>query len=151
MYGTIVVGTDGSATATSAVRRAAQLAAQSAEPLVVVSAYEPVSEARLLGERRAAPADVAWSINPQEDVEALLSAARQIAESEGAKDVRTSAIAAVPSEAILDIAQKSNAGLIVVGSLGMRGATRFLMGSVPNRVAHHAPCDVLIVRTDDRA
>jgi nucleotide-binding universal stress UspA family protein len=34
-----------------------------------------------------------------------------------------------------------------VGNKGMRGAKRFLLGSVPNKVAHHASCDVMIVRT----
>ena len=42
----------------------------------------------------------------------------------------------------------TRADLIVVGNQGMTGARRFLLGSVPNRVAHHTPCDVLIVKTD---
>ena len=36
----------------------------------------------------------------------------------------------------------------MVGNQGMTGAKRFLLGSVPNRIAHHSPCDVLIVKTD---
>ena len=36
----------------------------------------------------------------------------------------------------------------VVGNKGMTGATRFLLGSVPNKVSHHVPCSVeCIVRT----
>ncbi|HYM58651.1 MAG TPA: universal stress protein [Solirubrobacteraceae bacterium] len=33
------------------------------------------------------------------------------------------------------------------GNRGMTGAKRFLLGSVPNKVSHHAPCSVLIIRT----
>jgi nucleotide-binding universal stress UspA family protein len=31
----------------------------------------------------------------------------------------------------------------------MAAPTRFVLGSVPNRVSHHADCDVIIVRTGD--
>ena len=52
-----------------------------------------------------------------------------------------------PAETILDAAEEEAVDLIVVGNRGMRGAKRFLLGSVPNRVAHRAPCNVLIVHT----
>jgi nucleotide-binding universal stress UspA family protein len=52
-----------------------------------------------------------------------------------------------PADAIIDAAEEEGADLIVVGNRGMQGAKRFLLGSVPNRVAHHAPCSVLIVHT----
>jgi nucleotide-binding universal stress UspA family protein len=52
-----------------------------------------------------------------------------------------------PADAILDVAEELAAELIVVGNKGMTGAKRFLLGSVPNRVSHHAPCSVMIVRT----
>ena len=44
-------------------------------------------------------------------------------------------------------AEEKNADLIVVGNRGMTGASRFVLGSVPNKVSHHAPCSVMIVRT----
>ena len=52
-----------------------------------------------------------------------------------------------PADAILDVAEEINADLIVVGNKGMTGARRFLLGSVPNKVSHHAPSSVIIVRT----
>jgi nucleotide-binding universal stress UspA family protein len=52
-----------------------------------------------------------------------------------------------PADAILDVAEEQAADLIVVGNKGMTGAKRFLLGSVPNKVSHHAPCSVLIIRT----
>ena len=39
------------------------------------------------------------------------------------------------------------ADLVVVGNRGMSGMKRFILGSVPNKIAHHAPCSVLIVDT----
>ena len=52
-----------------------------------------------------------------------------------------------PADAILDVAEEQGADLIVVGNKGMTGAKRFLLGSVPNKISHHAPCSVLIIRT----
>ena len=52
-----------------------------------------------------------------------------------------------PADAILDVAEETGADLIVVGNKGMTGAKRFLLGSVPNKVSHHASCGVYIVRT----
>ena len=51
------------------------------------------------------------------------------------------------SDAILDVAEEQQADLIVVGNKGMTGAKRFLLGSVPNKISHHAPCSVMIIRT----
>ncbi|WP_309233282.1 universal stress protein [Conexibacter sp. W3-3-2] len=51
------------------------------------------------------------------------------------------------ADAILRIADEQGADLIVVGNKGMTGAARFLLGSVPNKITHHAPCNVLVVRT----
>jgi protein-tyrosine phosphatase len=55
--------------------------------------------------------------------------------------------AAAGFDAILDVAEEQDADLIVIGNKGMTGAKRFLLGSVPNKVSHHAPCSVLIIRT----
>ena len=52
-----------------------------------------------------------------------------------------------PGEVLLSEAEKLGADLIVVGNKGMTGARRFLLGSVPNKVSHHAPCSVFIART----
>ncbi len=62
-------------------------------------------------------------------------------------DVETMSREGDPADAILDVAEETGAELIVVGNKGMTGAKRFLLGSVPNKVSHHAPCSVLIIRT----
>ena len=146
MFRSIVVGTDGSETAAKAVRQAAELARSVGGVLEVVSAYEPVAASRLRRERSEAPEDVQWMVNAREDVEASLQAAVAEAEAIGVQ-CNTYARQGDPADAILDVAEERHADLIVVGNKGMTGAKRFLLGSVPNKVSHHAPCSVLIIRT----
>ena len=146
MFGSIVVGTDGSQTASEAVRQATELAKSVGASIDLVSAYEPVPTARLREEQTQVPRDLEWAVNPREDVEATLKdAADEI--KEGGVEVQTFAREGDPADAILDVAEERNAGLIVVGNKGMTGAKRFLLGSVPNKVSHHAPCSVMIIRT----
>src|SRR5919108_5898489 len=146
MFASIVVGTDGSQTAQEAVRQAVALAGQLGARLEIVSAYEPVSSARLREEARQVPEDLQWMVNPREDVDATLSEASERVEAAGLK-VTTYAREGDPADAILDVAEERSADLIIVGNKGMTGAKRFLLGSVPNKVSHHAPCSVLIIRT----
>jgi nucleotide-binding universal stress UspA family protein len=146
MFSSIVVGTDGSETAQEAVRQATELAARLAARIELVSAYEPVPERRLRDERRVMPEDLQWMVNPREDVTATLDAAVVGIEAAGV-EVRAHAREGDPADAILDVAEEEGADLIVVGNKGMTGAKRFLLGSVPNKVSHHAPCSVMIIRT----
>ena len=146
MFKSIVVGTDGSETASTAVRQAVDLAKQINARLELVSAYEPVSDQRLREERTEVPDDLQWMVNPREDVDATLQEAAELAKEAGV-DVETFARQGDPADAILDVAEEQNADLIIVGNKGMTGAKRFLLGSVPNKVSHHAPCSVLIIRT----
>ncbi|MDQ6837922.1 MAG: universal stress protein [Actinomycetota bacterium] len=150
-YETILVGTDGSETASLAVERAGELAGKFAARLVVVSAFHPLSEAEVEAERRGAPADIVWTINGKEAVDKILSDARRRAEAGGAADVVTMAIEGSASDVLLDTSEQVQASLIVVGSVGLTGAKRFLLGNVPGRVTHHAEVDVLVVRTDRAA
>jgi len=142
----IVVGTDGSETAAEAVRQATDLARLAAAQLTIVSAYAPVSQRRVEGEQQDLPADVQHEIGPREDVNLILDAAAAEAKKEGI-EVQTHPVEGDPAEAILKVAEEIGADLIVVGNKGMTGARRFLLGSVPNKVSHHAPCSVIIVRT----
>jgi nucleotide-binding universal stress UspA family protein len=146
MFSSIVVGTDGSDTAAQAVRQAVDLAQSVGAKLELVSAYEPVPSQRLREERREAPEDIQWAINPREDVDATLEAAATVARDAGVT-VAVYPRQGDPADAILDVAEERDADLIIVGNKGMTGAKRFLLGSVPNKVSHHAPCSVLIIRT----
>ena len=146
MFASIVVGTDGSQTAQEAVRQAVALARELGARLEIVSAYEPVSSGRLREEAQQVPADLQWMVNPREDVNDTLATAAQGLHDAGVS-VETHAREGDPADAILDVAEERGAELIVVGNKGMTGAKRFLLGSVPNKVSHHAPCSVLIIRT----
>jgi nucleotide-binding universal stress UspA family protein len=86
-------------------------------------------------------------VTAREDVDAKLREAKEIAEGAGVKEVNVHPREGDPADAILDVAEERSSDLIVVGNKGMSGAKRFLLGSVPNKVSHHAPCSVLIVRT----
>lgn len=130
-YRTIVVGTDGSPTATVAVEVAQKLAKRLRGKLVLVGALD------------------AYGVTRQPLQAALYEAA------ETARSKKVDAIAELiegtPGESILAAAIKHDADLIVVGNRGMGQATRFRLGSVPDWIAHDAPCDLLIVDTTGRA
>ncbi len=146
MFDSIVVGTDGSPTAGEAVRQAAELARGLGAKVYLVSAYEPVPYGRLRDERQQVPEDLQWMINPREDVERTLEEGAASLSDDGV-DVEVLAREGDPADAILDVAEEKKADLIVVGNKGMTGAKRFLLGSVPNKISHHAPCSVMIIRT----
>jgi nucleotide-binding universal stress UspA family protein len=147
MIASIVVGTDGSDTAGKAVHEAAELAKQLGASLEIVSAYEPVSRQRLREEQRQVPEDLQHMVGAREDVDATLREASEQLKEMGIEKVNVHAREGDPADAILDLAEEIGADLIVVGNKGMTGAKRFLLGSVPNKISHHAPCSVLIVRT----
>jgi nucleotide-binding universal stress UspA family protein len=142
----IVVGTDGSETAGEAVRQALDLAKLAGATLSIVRAYAPVPDRKVKDQQRDAPADVQYELNPREDVNLVLDAAAADARKEGI-EVQTHAVEGDPAEGILSVAEETKADLIVVGNKGMTGARRFLLGSVPNNISHHAPCSVMVVRT----
>jgi nucleotide-binding universal stress UspA family protein len=146
MFDRIVVGTDGSKTATQAVKTAIELAKLSKATLEIVSAYEPVPQSRLRDESEGISGDVAYNVNPREDVELVLGNAAAEAKKADV-DVITHPREGDPADAILDVAEENHADLVLVGNKGMTGARRFLLGSVPNKISHHAPCDVWIVKT----
>jgi nucleotide-binding universal stress UspA family protein len=141
VYKLIVVGTDGSGSATTAVRHAIALAKAVDAELVVVSAYP---EAPALSAESPPPRDI--PTGPGVDADAIASRAADEARAAGV-GVERCAQQGDPSEVILSVAEDRDADLVVVGNKGMAGVRRFLLGSVPNKISHHAPCSVLIVHT----
>ena len=136
MFEKILVGTDGSESATRAVARAVDIARQDGAQLVVVHAHPDPNVGYALADDDSPTLDKANEI------------VREI-ETKHAADiaVRTVVRAGEAAGVLLDVAEEEKVGLIVVGNKGMTGGRRFLQGSVPNRVSHHAKCDVLIVHT----
>jgi nucleotide-binding universal stress UspA family protein len=142
MYRSIVVGTDGSETAQRAVDQATRLADAVGGELHVVSAYEPVTD-RIAG----APEGAAkvWAIAPDAEVQALVGEVLASIKESGV-DATSHTVKGDAADALLEIAERVKADLIVVGNRGMHGMARVL-GSVPNKVSHRARCSVLIVAT----
>jgi len=140
----IVVGTDGSETAKVAVSEAVRLAKSLGAGVHLVSGYKPLRGAKIAG----APEGAAkvWAPLPDANVEAILSEAAAGIRMQDVQ-VETHAVEEEPADALLNVADKVGASMIVVGSRGMHGARRVL-GSVPNAVSHKASCNVLIVSTD---
>jgi len=140
MFSSLVVGTDGSGTASAAVRSATELAKMLSARLHVVTVYRPRA-VRTGG----VPDEYAQGIGPGDEADALLDDMCARARAAGV-DVEGHAETGDPAEAIVRVAEQEGADLIVVGNKGMSGVRRVL-GSVPNSVAHQAPCSVLIVQT----
>jgi nucleotide-binding universal stress UspA family protein len=158
MARSIVVGTDGSKPADAAVRRAAELANREGARLHLVTAFhdpqilqettvwtnEPkgvIDTGRSGGEPRTETVDL------REVAESVLKRAARDAVSQGI-EVETHAREGQPAEVIIDVAKQVQADLIVVGSRGLTGIKRFLLGSVSSKVSEHASCSVMIVRAD---
>jgi nucleotide-binding universal stress UspA family protein len=123
MYSRILVGTDGSATAAKAVDRAVQVAASTGASLTILSAGRP-------DRAKAAVAAEAARLG------------------EAAVAIDTLAVEGDPVEALVGAAADGGYDLLVVGNKGMTGVSRFFrLGSVPNKVTHQLPCNLLIVKT----
>jgi nucleotide-binding universal stress UspA family protein/nitrite reductase/ring-hydroxylating ferredoxin subunit len=126
-YHRILVGTDGSATARIAERTAVMLARAMDADLVIASAYR----------------------DDAQRVDAILAESARAAEADWPRVDRRSA-RGDPADVLVSLAQDEQADLVVVGNRGMTGKARFLLGSVPDKVSHSAPCDLLIVQTTSR-
>ena len=122
MYERILVGTDGSDTATRAVDRAIEVAAATGARVTILSAGR---------------ADRAQAVVDAE--QARLAGAGVALEGR--------AVTGDAATALVEEAERGGYDLLVVGNKGMTGASRFLLGSVPNKVSHHATVALLIVRT----
>jgi nucleotide-binding universal stress UspA family protein len=84
--------------------------------------------------------------SPGERAERVVADATEQAREEGVQ-VETHVTVGDAAHALLDVAEHQEADLIVVGNKGLNSPARFLLGSVPSKVVHHAPCHVLVVRT----
>lgn len=123
MYQRILVGTDGSKTAAKAVDRAVEVAGTTGASLTILTAARPERGTAVVEAEAARHADAGVTID-------------------------TKVVDKDPVRAIIEEASAGAFDLVVVGNKGMRGVGRFFhIGSVPNKVSHHLPCSLLIVRT----
>lgn len=146
-YHTVVVGYDGSSNADRAVETAAdQLRADG--KVHVVTAFHPEPTAALMKQLKELPQEYrhVWDPNAAEKERQHAALVRL---RERGVDCAGHVVADDPATAILDVARREGADLVVVGSRGLGGVQRFLRGSVSSRVSAHAPTNVLIVHEPD--
>jgi nucleotide-binding universal stress UspA family protein len=140
MTGIIVVGVDGSETAMRAAETAQGLAVSLGATLHVVTAFDSDrTEVYGSGSDR-------WIVSDAGEAEKVAKDVASRLRSEGL-NVTYSSARGKPAEALIKEAERFDAQMIVVGNRRMRGLGRVL-GSVANSVAHNAPCDVYIAKTD---
>ena len=123
-YRKILVASDGSATAHKAVDRAVEVAEHTGAEVTILTVGKLDKAARIASA----------------EAERVAAAAQQVT-------IATKTDDGDAAQIILDEAEQGRYDLLVVGNKGMTGAGRFLLGSVPNKISHHAPCALLIVRT----
>jgi len=147
LYSTIVVGTDGSDAANQALHHAGELArATGADKILIVTAVRRVGRAEVLHEMEQIPE----SFDAEPDLYAsdryVLEQAEQLMKPYGVA-TETHLIGDKPADALIDIAEKHDADLIVVGNRGHGAGTRLFLGSVSTKVVQHAhhKCAVLVV------
>ncbi|MBV9320844.1 MAG: universal stress protein [Mycobacterium sp.] len=148
-YQTVVVGTDGSQTSLHAVDRAAEIAAESNAKLIIATGYSTQRD-----DLRAA--DVlrgeAYMVQGNAPIYAILRDARNRAKASGVKSIEERPIKGAPVAALVDVAVKAKADLLVVGNVGLNARYAILgrLFSIPGKVSRRAKTDVLIVNTTGR-
>ncbi len=138
----ILVGYDGSENGDRALDRGIELAKQSKGELRIVVVADTMSYAAY------ASGGMYKTFNEQTKANAqnLASRALEMAKSAGVANVYASEEEGQPADMILTLATEYKVEVIIVGRRGMRGLTRFLMGSVSTAVINNAKCDVLVVK-----
>ena len=134
----ILVAYDGSESAHRALDQAAELAQSNGAEVSVVSVAEPLAQFGRAGAM----------LVPEEEQERLheLADAKKALTERGLSSAQVVERKGDAAEMIIDEAEKEDTDMIVMGTRGLNGAQRWLLGSVSSRVVQHAPCNVLVVR-----
>ena len=143
MIQNILVGVDGSRPSVEAAHYAMDLAEQTKAKLTflfVIETPQVIPVGPLSG--------YVTTLAPrsQEDVKKAEALVEQIAKERPSLPVTTRVELGSPADVMCELARQLNVELLVVGARGHNAAQRFLVGSVSDRVVHHAPCPVLVVR-----
>jgi nucleotide-binding universal stress UspA family protein len=139
----IIVGIDGSDHSERALEWAMKEAGLRHQPLTVLAVHQVVrsyygNPQSYAGDPELVEPARAGAQEAADKVLAAMSGPRP-------ESVTVQAVSGLPAEALINVAAKINADLIVLGSRGAGGFARLALGSVSSQVAHHAPCPVVIV------
>ncbi|MDQ5814885.1 MAG: universal stress protein [Actinomycetota bacterium] len=161
-YKKVLVGTDGSPTAMRAVEAGVGFSDAVGAEITIVTAYQPPTHDELARmkaspddpyaqwdaprEDETTPQEFRWRIPGAAQAQDVLERAADRASGLGVKaEIRS--VEGHAAEQLLSIAENEDFDVIIVGSVGMTGHKRFMLGNVPHHVSHHSPIDVLILRT----
>jgi nucleotide-binding universal stress UspA family protein len=139
MNGPIVVGTDGSDTATVALNAAIDFAKAFDQPLHIVSAYRPASSGKL-------PPEFEGCITSSSVVDSVVADALSRAKIAGVV-AHSHAETGSAVEAVLGVAERVGAAVVVVGNKGIGSKTRRALGNIPNKIVHQSTCSTYVVHT----
>ncbi|NIN53648.1 MAG: universal stress protein [Nitrososphaeria archaeon] len=142
MFYKILVPVDGSEYAERAVRTAVEIAERYEAEVTLIHVVEKHIYA--YSSHEFAPVVVS-SQELEDEGKEILRRSKEIAESLG-KSVDTMLVSGVPAEEILKLAETEKFDLIVVGSRGLSRVKSFLLGSVSDKICHHASCPTLVIR-----
>jgi nucleotide-binding universal stress UspA family protein len=133
---TVAVGTDGSETASEAVKQAAEFARRFDAKLVLLSAFKDAPPATGSDEAQ-------WAYNPAAQLREILSRTETEMNQQGL-ECTTLVDEGDPGDVLVRLADECKADVLVIGNKGMH---RRVLGSVPKSVAHNADCSVFVVKT----
>jgi len=151
LYRQVIVGTDGSPTAACAVRAAIVIASATGATLTVLTAWKRKdSDALVRSELVQIPGGDRGAMESQW-AEYTVAHAAAIARSGAVGDVGVTTPQGNPGDALVRVAEEHPGSLLVVGTIGLDSKAERLMGNVPHHVTHHAPGDLLLVRTQNPA
>ncbi|MBK9033674.1 MAG: universal stress protein [Myxococcales bacterium] len=139
--GPIVACTDFSDPALPAVAAAAREARRTGARLDVVHALEPIPIS-VMGFAPPVATNASWEVERRRDAEQRLDAALAALEVEGEAVVVDGPVIA----GLVEAAEARGARMLVVGTVGRTGLTRFLLGSTAEALVRSSPCSTLVVR-----
>jgi nucleotide-binding universal stress UspA family protein len=146
MFKHIVVCSDGSDNALRAARMAAEIATRFDADIVLLNVFDPAfATVPFVGAPEAAPSAEISLRYAEEAQKIIAERTGKVIQEVGAR-YKSRCEFGHPVDKIVSVAEEEQADLIVLGSRGLGGFQRFLLGSVSDGVLHHAHCPVLIVR-----
>jgi nucleotide-binding universal stress UspA family protein len=134
----VAVGTDGSATASEAVKTAMEMARRFDAELILLGVFQDGG-----GGPGDEDPELQWASNPSARLREILERTEKEARGSGVA-CWTFTDEGDPGEVLVRLAETCEADVLVIGNKGMH---RRVLGSVPNTVTHRAPCSVLVVKT----
>jgi nucleotide-binding universal stress UspA family protein len=138
MLSRVAVGTDGSETASEAVKAAAEIARRFEAELILLGVFQDGGSAPGVDDP-----ELEWASSPSARLREILGRTEDEVRRSGV-ECRTLTDDGEPGEVLVRLAESCEADVLVIGNKGMQ---RRVLGSVPNTVTHRAPCSVFVVKT----